>query len=190
MRNSRRKKRLIDPQVQGAFVKRLLIYWACCTLLATIPLAAIHTFARPDLRPFEHFIQVVLRHWPILLMSLAILPVVVLDAIRFSHRFAGPIFRVRSELKRHARGETIRPLQFRAKDFWRDLAVQINVLVNRVEAAEANSDAQVGNRGNRETLHDQRARGGQRRQRVTRRQKSAPAGLFRVLTPTTPENLT
>jgi len=164
-----------------------LVYWASCTLLATIPLAVIQTFARPDLRPLEHFVQVVLRHWPILLMSMAILPVVVWDAIRFSHRFAGPIFRVRRELNRHAQGERIRPLQFRPGDFWKDLAVQINVLLNRVEAAEttASAPARIANQGDLVAGREQRTRREHKRHRDSGRRKSVSAGLFHVLPPTT-----
>jgi len=127
---------VIEPVVQGAFVRRILAYWGTCTFVAAILLVVIHKFVWPEQDASEHFVGVLSTHWPFVLTSGALLPLVVWDAIRFSNRVVGPIFRVRQVLRRHADGESIRPLQFRKEDFCQELADQINVLLNRLEAAE------------------------------------------------------
>ncbi len=141
MRNRLREKIFVGSPIQVALVKRAILYWAAFTVFVAVLLAAIHSFARPDQGPWAHFLNVLLHHWPILLLSVAMLPLVIYDSIRFSHRLAGPMLRFHQELERHSQGEEIRPLHFRQNDFWKDLAEQINLLVNRVGDAEARVSA-------------------------------------------------
>lgn len=63
---------------------------------------------------------------PVLIVSLALLPVFLLDAARLSNRFSGPILRVRRTLAAIAVGEETQPLHFRQNDFWKSLAVDFN----------------------------------------------------------------
>ncbi|MBL7041159.1 MAG: hypothetical protein ISR77_21165 [Pirellulaceae bacterium] len=185
MRDSSPKKLLVDPVVRGVFVRRFLLCWACCTILAAILLTAVRTFAEPDQTVLAHFGTVIATHWPILGMSVAMLPIIVWDAVRFSRRIAGPICGVRRSLSRHADGEKIRPLQFRGNDLWKDLGDQINVLLNRLQEVEAKADAaeRSSRRGERVVVHDQQKRDERKPYGTRSRRKTVSRGLFRVLTP-------
>lgn len=185
MRDSSSKNSVVDPVVQAVFVRRFLLCWVCCTFLAAILLTAIYTLARPDQRAIEHLGAVIATHWPILGMSVAMLPIIVWDAVRFSRRVAGPICRVRRSLRRHAEGEKIRPLHFRGNDLWKDLGDQINVLLNRLEEIEAKAVASQPSpkRSDRVVVHDQQTREKRERYGAPSRRKTVSRGLFRVLTP-------
>jgi len=63
---------------------------------------------------------------------IALFPVFAYDSIKLSHRFVGPIMRLRRVLRQAALGEHVPPLQFRQDDFWQDLAGSFNTLMERL----------------------------------------------------------
>jgi len=63
-----------------------------------------------------------------------LLPVFVLDAIKLSHRFAGPIYRLRYTIRKIAHGDPAPRLKFRDFDFWQGLAEDFNRMVDRLTA--------------------------------------------------------
>ena len=132
----KRKRLFIDHQVQTPLVKRLLIYWVAMVAFITLPIAISQTIAQPSRYLFQHYADTLWSHWPILATLSVMLPFVVYDTLKFSNRFAGPVYRMRRELKRFAQGEKISPLRLRPNDFWQDLAVQINDLMKRVRVSE------------------------------------------------------
>ena len=77
-----------------------------------------------------------------------LLPVFVVDTIKLSHRFAGPIFSLRRAIREVAQGKTPRKLKFRRRDFWHDLAEDYNAMLTRLgafenEKVEASKDEQL-----------------------------------------------
>jgi hypothetical protein len=60
------------------------------------------------------------------------LPIFIVDTIKLSNRFAGPIYRLRLTIRSLAEGETFRPLRFRDFDFWQGLADDFNMMVDRL----------------------------------------------------------
>jgi len=67
---------------------------------------------------------------------LALFPAFMLDTIRFSNRFVGPIARVRRHLRQLGEGNTER-CSFRDNDFWSELANEFNSVAERVEQLES-----------------------------------------------------
>ncbi len=63
---------------------------------------------------------------PFLLVSFALAPVFILDAMKLSNRFAGPIVRVRRTLAQIADGHAPTAIEFRQGDFWKSLAIDLN----------------------------------------------------------------
>ena len=43
-----RKKLFVDRKLQGALLKRIVIYWACCLLFITVPLLIGKSFEDPE----------------------------------------------------------------------------------------------------------------------------------------------
>lgn len=131
----RRKKTLVDREVQSVVVKRVLFYWLYCVFFLILSLALVQTLIDPKLLLFERCVSVVVDYWPMFVALTAMLPFVVYDVLKLSHRFAGPIYRTRGELG-HCSSGTFQNIKFRKGDFWHDLTQQINYLVERVESAE------------------------------------------------------
>jgi hypothetical protein len=136
MAKTKRKKRFVDSQVQCGILFRLFGYWALCMLFITLPLAICRTLLQPEFLFMTHMGLVWKLHWPILLALAFLLPFGAYDILKFSNRFAGPIFRLRRELKEFAKTGSMRCIKFRDQDFWRDLADGVNLLTSRIESLE------------------------------------------------------
>jgi hypothetical protein len=94
--------------------------------------------------PFQplalHFENLWWSQGPFLLVMFFLLPVFVMDTIKLSHRFAGPIFSLRRAIRSVALGEKPQPLKFRKKDFWHELAQDYNTMLVRFGALEDETD--------------------------------------------------
>jgi hypothetical protein len=73
----------------------------------------------------------------IVAISLAsLVPFFCLDLILWSHRFAGPMVRIRRSVHDLADGKAVPPIRLRANDYWTDLADDLNLVIQRIEKAE------------------------------------------------------
>jgi len=78
---------------------------------------------------------------PFLLVSFALAPVFIWDAMKLSNRFVGPIVRVRKALSEISAGNAPRAIVFRRGDFWKSLAVDFNrALASSVASKELTND--------------------------------------------------
>lgn len=134
MAHPARNKTFIDAKVQGALVRRLVFHWLAFIGVASLVAFCLQVLANPFRTLEEHVQQVWWTHGPFLLVLFFLLPVFVVDTIKLSHRFAGPIYRLRSTIRSLAQGEQFRPMKFREIDFWQDLADDFNQMVVRLTA--------------------------------------------------------
>jgi hypothetical protein len=65
------------------------------------------------------------------------LPLIIFDIVKLSHRFAGPIYRLKKFLDSVDTGKEKGQLWFRDGDFWSELVDPINHIVGRMYTAEA-----------------------------------------------------
>lgn len=136
MKKSQRRKFFVDSHVQGAIIVRVILYWASCVLFIAVPQIIVRTFFEPS-RPFwQQFSVLWSLYWPVISATIVLVPFFIFDAIRMSNRFAGPIFKLRREMKRLAAGETVDPIRFRDGDFWRDLAIPFNQIAERLDSLD------------------------------------------------------
>ncbi len=125
---------------------RLVVLWVASTALAILIAALMQYFGNPTFT-FDQFLANIGGYlWPLLLAFGVTLPIAVLQLLRFTHRFAGPVLRLRSELRQLANGEERPPLKFRENDYWQDLAIHFNrvadeLTARRGELADPDSDA-------------------------------------------------
>jgi hypothetical protein len=142
MNRSRRADFFVDGEVQGALLLRVILYWMFCLLSISLMLICSEAYMGPPRRFIDLISDMYYRYGPALSASLLLLPVVLLDVIRVSNRFVGPVSRLRQGLADVADGRPAQPLNFRDSDFWCDLANNFNRAAARVarEASER-SDA-------------------------------------------------
>jgi len=128
---------LIDPKLQGSLICRVLLYW-CLSVAIMMVLAGVQVVWRsPNIETGVALSRAVLAFGPALIASMVLLPFVAFDALRFSHRFAGPMHRLRNEARRLADGEQIRPVILRERDYWGDLADEFNRVAEQLNRYRA-----------------------------------------------------
>ncbi len=132
MSKPERKKTFVDPKVQGALVRRLILHWFTFFAVASLITFCLQVLSNPFQSIGEHAQNLWWTHGPFLLVLVFLLPVFVLDTIRLSHRFAGPIYRLRSTIRSIAEGGSVPRLKFRDFDFWHGLAGDFNRMVDRL----------------------------------------------------------
>lgn len=139
-----RKKKFVDPQVQGNLVRRMVMHWVSFFVVASLVAFLLQVLSNPFRSFGEHFQALWWTHGPFLLVILFMLPVFVLDSIKFSHRFAGPIYRLRQTIRTIAAGDPTPRLKFRDFDFWQGLAEDFNLMVDRLktQSTQTNHDTE------------------------------------------------
>lgn len=142
MSKNQRGKEYVDPQVQGALWRRLVVHWLAFTGIVALLVLALEWMNDP----LSGLPQVASNAWnaygPLLLVLVFLMPVFVYDSIRLSHRFAGPVFRLRQVIKKLALGDTSDRLEFRDNDFWKEIAEDMNSVMERLSEAKTNSSEQ------------------------------------------------
>ena len=132
MNKCRREIFFIDRKVQGALLARTAIYWMFWLFSVSLMLICWNAFTGPKTRFIELVADLADRYGPALLASLVLLPIVMMDVLRLSNRFVGPVMRLRMGLNDLAEGKPVKPLNFRDDDYWRDLASDFNEVAARL----------------------------------------------------------
>jgi len=144
MSNPNRKKSFVDPKIQGALVRRLVIHWVTFMAVAVAVAFFLQMLSNPFRPAGEQIQQLWWTHGPFLLVWFLLLPVFVLDTINLSHRFVGPIYRLRHTIRKVAQGDPPPRLKFRDFDFWQGLAQDFNLMVDRLAGREIEPDREAG----------------------------------------------
>jgi len=133
---AKRKQNYIDAQVQGALLKRICLHWAIFFMVAAFAVIVLQTLlGDPGLSIFQRLKQETGEFVIIGVVMLSMFPAFMLDTIRFSNRFVGPIVRLKSHLRKLGDGE-VQNCQFRNDDFWSDMADEFNGAATFVEAQQ------------------------------------------------------
>jgi hypothetical protein len=174
----RRKKRLIDAELQSRLVLRAVGAIVISTLLFSLGFLAFYWFsymAGDNL--FKEFIVVYKQiesvdtvevegrtveqrsyaveaqpetaRWkiilpPLIVNNLLIAAVLSLFAVWYTHRMAGPVYRITSDVKTALRGKRGVRIRLRQKDELRDLAAHINLLLEELDSERADEEDNEG----------------------------------------------
>ncbi len=136
MSHPARKKTFVDPKVQGALVRRLVLHWCTFITVAAVVAFALQVLSNPFRPVREQLQQVWWTHGPFLLVLVFLLPAFIVDTIKLSHRFAGPIYRLRQTIRSLSQGGKYTPMKFRDFDFWQGLAEDFNLMVQRLSGCK------------------------------------------------------
>ncbi len=131
--SSRRANLLICRDVQGALMGRTIVYWVYCLVAVSM---MVFCWSLVQTRPTSGvgmLMELAWRYGPAIVASSLLLPIVVIDSMKLSHRIVGPLFRLHNAMRRLAAGDDVEPISFREGDFWHDLADDFNRVVARVD---------------------------------------------------------
>lgn len=128
-----RSTTVVDRTVQYGVVKKIALHWLILFVCNSVALLLwLRLFEQPDLSWQQSFEDCIRRFLPFFLISMALLPAFVLDTLKLTNRFAGPIMRLRTEIVNAAEGRPVQKLTFRNNDFWKDVADSFNRMTQRV----------------------------------------------------------
>ena len=126
----RRKKSLVDRELQLGLASRLLIYW-CATWLAVFAIPIMTQMFMTDVSFPELANKMINDLWFPMIMSLFMLPIVARDCVRFSNRIAGPIWRLKQTLRDINDGRAVSMITLRKDDYCHEFADEVNRLVEK-----------------------------------------------------------
>jgi hypothetical protein len=146
---NRRRTRIVDRQFQLGLAARLLlvltILFAAGIALAFLP--SIYVLATTnDLKSLEpaaaEFLVLHKRLWPAALLSLA---GVFFYVIFFSHRLAGPVYRINAILRALLEDREPPVVKFRDGDYFQPTAALLKDLSEKMRASRGNAPTRPGN---------------------------------------------
>jgi hypothetical protein len=127
--------------VQGALVLGVVVQWALYLVASLMLVTLWQVLSAPTKGPFAGHLEAVWsRYAPVFCAFLLLLPYAIWDAVKTSHRFVGPIYRLRRTLNQLASGEPVETLKFRDKDQWRHLAEEFNAALTKIGRITKNKD--------------------------------------------------
>ncbi len=131
-----RKVKVVD----GRFQYRVIAVSLSVVLLGLLVFAAVAALfygisAAAGRAPSPEVLLLILP--PLLLNDLAIMVVAIVFGVVMSHRIAGPVYRIASDIDRALAGERGVRVTLRKKDALGDLATKVNALIERIDNARA-----------------------------------------------------
>ena len=139
-----RRRFFVDPQVQGALILRVVLYWVVCLVTVTLMLLCWRIATGPARLFYTHFDDMWFHYGPVMVASCILLPLLIVDMVRLSNRFVGPLVRLRRAMRALAQGEHVEPISFRDGDFWLEFAQEFNAVLARVQRRQGGSGPERG----------------------------------------------
>ena len=140
MAAEQRKRTFVDSRVQGALARRIIAHWLVFLVVASVTAFMLQVLSNPFLPQAEHLRSLWWSHGPFLLVLVFLLPVFVVDTIKISHRFAGPMVNLDRAMREVAEGKPPRKIRFRHNDYWQELADHYNGMLERLSPDVANTE--------------------------------------------------
>lgn len=135
-----RLQKYVDREVQSSLMRRLCTHWFMFIFANILAIAFWTRFLDAPTEPWaDTFALIWQRVVPFFIVSTALAPVFIWDALKFSNRFTGPIVRVRRELALIADGHAPKAIEFRKGDFWKSLANDFNRAFVKLLASKPSS---------------------------------------------------
>lgn len=127
-----RRLRIVEGRLQGQLLRQVCWHWSLFLLISvTLTLGLGFLTADPTITFTNRLLQVAATQMLPFLVLLALLPYFLVDTVRLSNRFAGPVRRLRNALEDLAYHNQAQPLVFRDGDFWVSTANAYNAVAEQ-----------------------------------------------------------
>ena len=134
MTGFKRKQNFVDSGVQGGLVRRIFVHWIVFFVVTTLAVLAMKTLLGEPSLSFATRLKAEFGELIYLgLIFVAVFPAFMLDTVRFSNRFVGPITRLRRHLRELGENGETQNIKFRDNDFWLAIASEFNEVNALVE---------------------------------------------------------
>lgn len=146
-----RKRLFVNPAIQGRLLSRTAFYWVLYHAVlwmamflyrygehrgALLAGAAPRTFA-------DLYGQFVREHFSLWICAFAILPIVLWDLLRFSHRVVGPLVRFQRTVESLTVGERVEEVRLRNGDLLVELQTSFNQYLASLRMTETDTELPV-----------------------------------------------
>ncbi len=130
----KRSRLVVDPPVQFRLLGRLAAYLVVYTITLLHISFAVEVFEKivlADDGPLvaDLYLDYLVRQKSLLIGMVLILPVLLYDLLKFSHRIVGPLYRCRRWMLDMAAGKPVREFVPRKNDLMTELFAAFNVLI-------------------------------------------------------------
>ena len=134
MSRKNRKQNWCDSSVQGALLRRVFCHWLIFFVVASLSVVMLQTLLGDPAVPLKERLMNEAGEFVFMaIVLLSLFPAFMLDTIRFSNRFVGPVGRLRKYLRHLGQEQNTEELSFRGNDFWSEMADEYNVVAELVE---------------------------------------------------------
>ncbi len=127
-----RKKVWIDG-FQTKLLWRTFLYWLIYTVSLWNLLFVWRLLEEGPGNPLEQYFNFFLDFYPALVVFVLVFPVLAYDAIKFSHRLVGPLYRFRRTMQAVADGEPVRLIKLRDGDFLTEMRDDFNRMLETLQ---------------------------------------------------------
>jgi hypothetical protein len=127
-----RKKVWVD-EFQTKLLWRTFAYWVVYTLALWNLLFVWWLVQQEPGNPIEQFLTFCSEFYAALIVFAVSFPVLAYDALKFSHRLVGPLYRFRKAMQSVAAGEPIRLIKLREGDFLTEMRDDFNQMLEALQ---------------------------------------------------------
>ncbi len=130
----KRKQNFVDSSVQGALLRRIFCHWCTFFVVTLISIVLMQTLLGDPAKSVLDRLKFELGEFMFIgMILLALFPAFMLDTIRFSNRFVGPIVRLRRHIRELGSEKNTDHCTFRDNDFWTEVAAEYNSVADLVK---------------------------------------------------------
>jgi signal transduction histidine kinase len=141
MSDLKRKNTYVDADIQGGLVRRIFLHWVVFFAITMMSVISIKALLGDPTMTLSQRISSEVRDFVVLgVIFLSLFPAFMLDSIRFSNRFVGPIVRLRRHLMELANQGMTKDVKFRTNDFWQSVANEFNRVNTLIREQQAELD--------------------------------------------------
>lgn len=142
MSRMQRKQNFIDRDVQGALLRRIFAHWLVFFVVVSMSVVGLQAMLGDPAQTLNDRLKSEVGEFAFMaIILLALFPAFMLDTIRFSNRFVGPISRLRRHLCQLKDKNTQR-CSFRENDYWGEVAEEFNQVAEVVEKQQEQIESQ------------------------------------------------
>ncbi|MCH2183117.1 MAG: hypothetical protein MK108_14040 [Mariniblastus sp.] len=124
-----RKNNYVDASVQGSLLRRIVYHWVIFFGVAGLSAILVQALLGDPRLDLSTRIQSAAEEYAFfVLVVFAIFPAFLLDTIRFSNRFVGPIVRLRRQLHELGTEGDTPSMNLRDDDFWSEICSEFNTV--------------------------------------------------------------
>lgn len=139
------RKRLFVDEIQRRIIVKTILQWYFYMSAILLVVCLGSAWLNPHTLAIKHVFSAFVYFSPGVIASIILLPLVIYDMLVSTNKVAGPIYRLRKEMRTVIDGEEVNQLKFREGDAFQELAEDFNELVAYVNQLKQSASSEPSN---------------------------------------------